>query len=343
MMKSSNHIRRRSIIVGIIFTLASLSMTNCVKQEGGGVSGVGGTGASEGAGIKKEGKLVIGFAQMENNNPWRIAETNSFKEEAAKRGHEIVVSDAQGDAARQVNNVEDLVTRRVDVIMLPPREFEGLSPALKAAREAKIPVFLIDREAAGTPGQDYVAFIGSNFVQQGQRAGEWLINQAGGKANIVELQGTSGASVTRDRKQGFADAISKSPGMKIIASQTANFSRAEGQKVMETIIQARGKEIIAVYAHNDEMAIGAIQALKAAGMKPGTDVLVVSVDGEKDALKAITAGEMNVTVESNPRLGPLAFDTLERFRRGEKIEPRIIIQDRLFDSSNAAQFVDEAY
>ncbi|MBA3710829.1 MAG: ABC transporter substrate-binding protein [Pyrinomonadaceae bacterium] len=318
-------------------------MTSCVKQEGGGVSGVSGAGASEVAGIKKEGKLVIGFAQMENNNPWRIAETNSFREEAAKRGHEIVVSDAQGDAARQVNNVEDLVTRRVDVIMLPPREFEGLSPALKAAREAKIPVFLIDREAAGTSGEDYVAFIGSNFVQQGQRAGEWLINKTGGKANIVELQGTSGASVTRDRKQGFADAISKSPDMKIIASQTANFSRAEGQKVMETIIQARGKEITAVYAHNDEMAIGAIQALKAAGMKPGTDVLVVSVDGEKDALKAITAGEMNVTVESNPRLGPLAFDTLERFRRGEKIEPRIIIQDRLFDSSNAAQFVDEAY
>ncbi len=338
MMKSSKREYFFSAIVCALFAFASV--TSCVKPEGTDNRVGSSTG---GTSVKKEGKLVVGFAQMENNNPWRIAETNSFKEEAAKRGYEIVVSDAQGDAARQVNNVEDLVTRGVDAIMLPPREFEGLAPALKAAREAKIPVFLIDREAAGTPGQDFVAFIGSNFVEQGKRAAEWLINKTGGKASIVELQGTAGASVTRDRKQGFAEAIGSHPDMKIIHSQTANFSRAEGQRVMETIIQAKGKGITAVYAHNDEMAIGAIQALKAAGMKPGTDVLVVSVDGEKDALKAVIAGDLNVTVESNPRLAKLAFDTLERYRKGEQIEPRIIIPDRVFDSANAAQFVDEAY
>jgi ribose transport system substrate-binding protein len=291
------------------------------------------------------GKFKVGFSQMEENNPWRIAETNSLREEARKRGEkfELVVTNAQGQTSKQVSDVEDLIAQRVDAILLAPREFEGLGSALQRAREAKIPVFLIDREAAGTPGQDFVAFLGSNFVEQGKRAGDWLVKQTKGKAGIVELTGTAGASVARDRSQGFKQAIQNSPDMKILASQTGNFSRAEGQKVMENIIQAHGKEITAVYAHNDEMALGAIQALKAAGMNPGKDVLIVSVDGEKAALEAIMRGEMNVTVESNPRFGPLAFDTLEKYLRKETIPPKIILEDRFFDSTNAAQFVNEAY
>jgi ribose transport system substrate-binding protein len=282
---------------------------------------------------------------MENNGPWRIAETQSIKDEAAKRASkfDLIVTDAQGQTAKQVSDVEDLIARRVDVILLAPREFEGLGPALQAAKEAKIPVILIDRIAAGTPGQDYVAFVGSDFIEEGRRAGEWLDKQSKGKAGIVELTGTSGASVAQDRSQGFKNAIQGSPDMKIIASQTADFTRATAQKVMENIIQAKGKEITAVYAHNDEMALGAIQALKDAGLKPGQDVLVVSVDGEKDALKAVARGEMNVTVECNPRFGPIAFDTIEKYLAGDKVPPKIILQDRFFDSSNAAQFVNEAY
>jgi galactofuranose transport system substrate-binding protein len=291
------------------------------------------------------GKFKVGFSQMEENNPWRIAETNSLREEARKRGDkfELVVTNAQGQTSKQVSDVEDLIAQRVDAILLAPREFEGLGSALQRAREAKIPVFLIDREAAGTPGQDFVAFLGSNFVEQGKRAGDWLVKQTKGKAGIVELTGTAGASVARDRSQGFRQAIQNSPDMKVLTSQTGNFSRAEGQKVMENIIQAHGKEITAVYAHNDEMALGAIQALKAAGMNPGKDVLIVSVDGEKAALEAIMRGEMNITVESNPRFGPLAFDTLEKYLRKEAIPPKIILEDKFFDSTNAAQFVNEAY
>jgi ribose transport system substrate-binding protein len=131
--------------------------------------------------------------------------------------------------------------------------------------------------------------------------------------------------------------------MKILAAQDGNFNRAQGQKVMESLIQAHGKNITAVYTHNDEMALGAIQALRAANMNPGKDVLVVSVDGQKSALEAIQRGEMNATVECNPRFGPVAFDTLERFKRGEKIEPKIINTDRFFDTANAAQFVNEAF
>ena len=294
---------------------------------------------------KKSSKKVVGFSQMENSGPWRIAETNSMSEEAKKRADrfDFRMTDAQSQTSKQVADVEDLVAQGVDAIFLAPREFEGLAPALKAAKEAKIPVFLIDRAAAGKAGEDYVAFLGSDFVQQGRRAGEWLAKQTNGKAGIVELTGTAGASVARDRSQGFMEAIKAYPDMKIIASQTGDFTRANGQKVMENIIQAKGKEITAVYAHNDEMALGAIQALKSAGLKPGQDILIVSIDGQKSALEAIIRGEMNITVESNPRFGPLAFDTLEKFLRGEQIPPKIILEDRFFDKNNAQQFVNEAY
>lgn len=327
---------RRLVVLLVMLALSLVALgAGCAKKgsRGGGGDAQGGR------------KLKVGFSQMEENNPWRIAETNSMRDEAKKRGDkfDLVVTNAQGQTSKQVSDVEDLIAQRVDAIFLAPREFEGLGSALQRAKSANIPVFLIDREAAGTPGQDFVAFLGSNFVEQGRRAGEWLVKQAGGKAGIVELTGTAGASVARDRSQGFRDAIKGSPEMRILASQTGNFSRAEGQKVMENIIQAHGKEITAVYAHNDEMALGAIQALKAAGMNPGKDVLIVSVDGEKAALEAIMRGEMNITVESNPRFGPLAFDTLEKYLRKETIPPKIILEDRFFDSSNAAQFVNEAY
>lgn len=292
---------------------------------------------------KKNDKLVVGFSQMENNNPWRIAETNSIKDEAKKRGIELISTDAQGQTSKQVSDVEDMIARKVRAIFLAPREFEGLAPALQAAKKAKIPVFLIDREAAGKAGEDYVAFLGSNFVEQGKRAAEWLVKQTGGKAGIVELTGTAGSSVARDRADGFRAGIKDQPGMSIIASQTGDFSRAAGQKVMENIIQSKGAEITAVYAHNDEMALGAIQALKAAGRKPGQDVTIVSVDGERAALEAIEAGELGATVESNPRFGTLAFDTLEKYLKGEKIPEKIILEDRFFDKTNARQFMAEAY
>ncbi len=301
--------------------------------------------ARKSANQSSDGKKVIGFSQMENNGPWRIAETKSMRDEAGKRGdkYELAVTDAQAQTSKQVSDVEDLIARRVNAIFLAPREFEGLAPALQAAKAAKIPVFLIDREAAGKVGDDYVTFIGSNFIQQGERVGEWLAKQTNGKAGIVELQGTAGSSVANDRSKGFMNIISKNPDMKILASQPANFTRAEGQKVMENLIQAHNKAITAVYTHNDEMALGAIQALKAAGMNPGKDVLVVSIDGQKSALEAIIAGDMNITVESNPRFGPVAFETYEKFLRGEQLPSKITLEDKFYDANNAAQFVNEAY
>jgi ribose transport system substrate-binding protein len=282
---------------------------------------------------------------MANIGAWRIAETNSMREEAQRRGgkYELVVTDAQDQTAKQISDVEDLIARRADAIFLAPREFDGLAPALEAAAHAKIPVLLIDREAEGVAGKDYLAFLGSNFVEQGRRAAEWMSKKVGGNAGIIELTGTPGASVARDRSQGFRDEIAKHSGMRLIGSQTGEFARASALRVMENIVQAKGRDITAVYAHNDEMALGAIQALRSAGMKPGQDVTVVSIDGQRLALESILRGELGASVESNPRFGPLAFDTLEKFRAGEPVPPRIILEDRLFDASNAAQFVEQAY
>jgi galactofuranose transport system substrate-binding protein len=337
-MKPVINRHRTLTLVLSILVIASFALAGCRKEGGGGGGGGGASG-------KKEGKLTVGFSQMENNGPWRIAETKSMRDEAAKRADrfDLIVTDARGDIANQVADVENLISQHVDAIFLAPQQEKGFEGVLQAARDAKIPVFLLDREVDATPGQDFVTFIGSNFVEEGKRAGDWLVKQTNGKAGIIELLGTAGASVARDRHDGFAEAIKASPDMKILASQTANFTRAEGQKVMENLIQAHGKNITAVYTHNDEMALGAIQALKAAGMQPGKDVLIVSVDGQKSALEAIIRGEMNVTVECNPRFGPVAFDTLEKFLKGEKIEPKIIVPDKFFDSANAAQHVNEAY
>jgi galactofuranose transport system substrate-binding protein len=332
-MKSFVERRRVALCVLLSLALVALGLAGCRKEGGGG-------GSAGGAGGGKR----VGFSQTENDGPWRIAETKSMQDEAARRGYELIVTDARGDTANQVSNLEDLIAQRVDAIFLAPREAQGFEGPLQAARDAGIPVFLIDRELSGAqPGRDYVTFIGSNFIEEGRRAGEWLAKQTNGKAGIIELLGTAGSSVANDRHQGFADAIKGHPEMRIIASQDANFTRAQGQRVMENLIQAHGSAITAVYTHNDEMALGAIQALKTRNMNPGKDVLVVSVDGQKSALEAITRGEMNATVECNPRFGPIAFDTLEKFRRGEQIPPKIIVPDRFFDASNAAQFVAEAY
>ncbi|HYP53443.1 MAG TPA: ABC transporter substrate-binding protein, partial [Pyrinomonadaceae bacterium] len=336
--------RRRAFYVLLALLALSLAFGGCRKEEGGGTpGGGGGGGASDRAAGGAGRKLRVGFSQTETDGPWRIAETKSMQDEAAKRGHELIVTNARGDTANQVSNLEDLIAQRVDAIFLAPRESKGFEGPLQAAREAGIPVILIDREIEGTPGRDFVTFIGSNFVEEGRRAGEWLAQKTGGKAGIVELLGTAGSSVANDRHAGFAEAIKSHPEMKIIAAQDGNFNRAQGQKVMENLIQAHGRSITVVYAHNDEMALGAIQALKDAGMQPGKDVIIISVDGQKSALEAIVRGEMNATVECNPRFGPIAFEWLEKHLRGEQIPPKIIVPDKFFDETNAAQFVNEAY
>jgi ABC-type sugar transport system substrate-binding protein len=320
----------KSLSVLLMFSLI-ITFTACGKAND----------ATQVSNTKKTVK--VGFAQLGTTDAWRIAETNSIKEEAKKRGFEIVFTDAQDQTAKQVSDVEDLIAQKVDYILLAPREYEGLTPALQAAKEAKIPVILIDRAAAGKEGEDYVTLIASDFIWEGEQAAEWLAKTKNGKANIVELMGTVGASVAKDRSDGFRKGIEKYPDMKIISAQTADFTRAKAQKVMENIIQAKGKTFDVVYCHGDEMALGAIQALKAAGINPGKDVLVVGVDGEKDSIKAIIAGEMSATITCSPFFGPKAMDTLAKIIKGEKVETKIINPDKVIDKTNAEEYLPSAF
>lgn len=289
---------------------------------------------------------TVGFPQMESNNPWRIAQSKSFVDTAETCGWNLITTDAAGSAAKQVADVDSMIAQGIDVLFLPPREEKPLLPAVMKARAAGIPTFLVDRSvdpAVAQAGEHYVSFLGSDFIEQGRRVAEWtLANFAGEQGIIVELEGTTGSSPANDRRKGFDDEMAKHDNMTIVASQSGDFARDKGRQVMETLLQAH-PDVNIVYAHNDEMAIGAIQALELAGRKPGEDVLIVSIDGTRDALQAIIDGKMGVTVESSPFFGPLACEVMKRYAAGEEIEPWVQVQDRIFTAENAADHIGEAY
>ncbi|WP_019010735.1 ABC transporter substrate-binding protein [Deinococcus aquatilis] len=248
--------------------------------------------------LAQKATYKVGFAQTESNNPWRLAQTKSMQDEAKRLGYQLVYTDAAGSAAKQVSDVDSMIAQRVDMIFLAPREEKPLAAAVKKARAAGIPVILLDRnvdQKLAKAGTDYVTFIGSDFVKEGQRVGEWLVKATKGKAKIIQLEGTTGSSPANDRRTGFVNAIKGQPGMKIIASQTGDFARDKGRQVMETLLQAH-PDVNVVYAHNDEMAIGAIAALEAAGKKPGKDVLVLSIDGGREAVQLVIDGKINYWV-----------------------------------------------
>lgn len=287
----------------------------------------------------------VGFAQTESNNPWRLAQTKSMQDEAKRLGYQLVYTDAAGSTAKQVSDVRSMIAQKVDAIFLSPREDKPLAPVVREARNAGIPVILLDRNidpALSKAGADYVTFIGSDFILEGQRVANWLVKNAKGKTNIIELEGTTGASPANDRKKGFDDVIAKNPSFKILASQTGNFARDTGRQVAETLLQAH-PETNVIYAHNDEMAIGAVSALEAAGKKPGVDVLVLSIDGGKEAVKMVADGKINYVVECNPRFGPAAFKTLQGYAKGTKYGAKIINADRDYTAQTAKAGLASAY
>jgi len=295
--------------------------------------------------LERKDRYTVGFAQTESNNPWRIAQTRSFQDTAESCNWNLVYTDAAGSAAKQVADVDSMIAQGVDVIFLPPREEQPLLPAVLRAKAAGIPVFLVDRSVdsnVAKAGVDYVTFMGSDFIDQGRRAAEWLVANSDGTEVIVELEGTTGSSPANDRKKGFDDVIAGQPGMTIVASQSGDFARDKGRQVMETLLQSH-PEVTVVYAHNDEMAIGAIQALEAAGRTPGEDVTLVSIDGTRDALQAIIDGKLGVSVESAPFFGPIACDTMNAYAAGEDVPTWVKVEDRIFTIDNAADNIADAY
>jgi ABC-type sugar transport system substrate-binding protein len=287
------------------------------------------------AGAAPDKPRTIGFAQVGAESPWRTAETESIRAEAAKRKVDLKFSDAQGKQENQITAVRGFIAQGVDAIILAPVVETGWEPVLLEAKQAKIPVVLVDRGIKTTDDTLYTTLIASDFIAEGKMAAEWMAKKMSGKAAIVELQGTPGSAPAIDRKKGFEAGIQATPDMKIIASQSGDFRRSNGKEVMEALLKKHGKEITAVYAHNDEMALGAIQAIEESGAKPGTDVIVVSIDGEKDAFTAMVDGKLNSSVECNPLLGPMAFDAAEKAITGQTLPKNTVVQDQLFDTTSA--------
>ena len=283
---------------------------------------------------------TVGFAQIGSESGWRAAETTLTRQQAEERGYQLQFSDAQQKQENQIAAIRSFIAQGVDAILLAPVVATGWDSVLEEAKEAEIPVVLLDRRVDSSDDL-YLTAVGSNLVHEGEVAGQWLADTVGDEeCRIVELQGTTGSSPAIDRKTGFENAIKGHDNLEIVRSQTGDFTRAQGKEVMESFLQAEngGKDICALYAHNDDMAVGAIQAIKEAGLKPGTDILVVSIDAVPDLFQAMAAGEANATVELTPNMAGPAFDALEAYwKDGTMPEKFIQTESKLYTQSDDPQ------
>ena len=278
-------------------------------------------------------KIKVGFSQVGAESDWRKASTESIKGEAAKRPNiDLTFSDAQQKQENQISAIRTFITKGVDVISFSPVVATGFEDVLKEAKEAAIPVVLFDRAVDVSEPGLYKSFIGSDFVEEGRRAGRWVVAAVGENANVAELVGTVGSAPAIDRKKGFEEIIKDHPGIKIIKSQSGDFTRAKGKEVMESFLKSpEADQINVLFAHNDDMALGAIQAIEEAGKKPGKDIIIISIDGVKTMFEAILAGKANCTVECNPLIGAQLFDVVEKIHAGETVPARIPSQEGVFD------------
>lgn len=281
---------------------------------------------------------TYGFSQIGSESGWRTSETNSIKREAEERGIDLKFSDAQQRQENQIKAVRSFIAQGVDGILLAPVVETGWDQVLREAQRAEIPVVLIDRGVDADPSL-YLTKVASDFTEEGALAASWLAAETNGVCDIVELQGTVGSSAAIDRKTGFDSVISNFPNMSIIRSQSGDFTRAGGKEVMESFLKAEGggDNICALFAHNDDMALGAIQAIKEAQLQPAEDILVVSIDGVPDIFKAMADGEANATIELNPHLGGPAFDAIAAHERGEEVEKWIKANGPLYLPETAEQ------
>jgi simple sugar transport system substrate-binding protein len=281
-------------------------------------------------------ELTIGFSQVGSESDWRIAFTEAILAEAEARGINLLFSDAENNQENQIAAIRSFIAQGVDAIILAPVIETGWDQVLGEAQAAGIPVVIIDRNVTADESL-YLTRVSSNFVHEGRLAAAWLVQATAGNCNIVELEGTVGSSAARDRQIGFNEVIALFPGMRIIVSQPGDFRRANGRRVMEGILNAENpRDICAVWSHNDDMAIGAIQAIKDAGLDPGSDILIVSVDAIPDIFRAMMDGDTNATVELSPHMGGPAFDAIIAYLNGEDIPKWIPVTGGIYFPDTAA-------
>ncbi len=280
--------------------------------------------------------LVVGYAQLGAESEWRTANTASIQQAAEELGITLKFSDAQQKQENQIKAIRSFIAQGVDVIGVPPVVTTGWETVFQEAKDAGIPIILVDRRA-DVPEDLYATYLGSDFVEEGRKAGNEMnkLLPEGGK--IVELVGTVGSAPATDRFSGFRETMN--PNIEIIDSQSGDFTRAKGKEVMEAFLKKYGAEIKALYAHNDDMALGAIQAIEEFGLKPGEDIKIVSIDAVRGAFQAMVDGKLNVTVECNPLLGPQFYDLALKVVNGEEVPKWVPSEESVYYPDNAAEIL----
>jgi galactofuranose transport system substrate-binding protein len=312
-----------------------LAVAGCGSDEDSG-SGAGGNAAAG-------EKITLGFAQVGAESGWRTANTKSIQDSAKQAGIELKFSDAQQKQENQIKAIRSYIQQKVDVIAFSPVVESGWDAVLNEAKRAQIPVVLTDRAVDSQDKTLYKTFLGSDFIKEGEKAGQWAVEEFAdhaGTVNIAELQGTTGSAPAIDRKEGFTKVISADPKFKITQSQTGEFTRAKGKEVMEAFLKS-GKPIDLLFAHNDDMALGAIEAIEGAGKEPGTDIKIVSIDAVRDGMQALADGKINFLVECNPLLGPQLMDLVKKVTAGEQVPARVETKETTFDREQAKAALPE--
>ena len=329
--------KKTSLAARAVAVAATALLTLGVAACGGssGSTAAGGGGGSE--------ALTLGFAQVGAESGWRTANTKSIQDSAAAAGVNLKFSDGQQKQENQIKAIRSYIQQKVDVIAFSPVVTTGWDTVLQEAKRANIPVILTDR-AVDTPDQTlYKTFLGSDFVAEGKKAGDWLVAQektASGPVNIVQLEGTTGSAPAIDRTKGFAAAIAANPNLKVVASQTGDFTRSGGKQVMEAFLKSQPK-IDVLYAQNDDMGLGAIEAIQAAGKVPGKDIKIITVDAVKDGMQALADGKINFIVECSPLLGPQLMDLAKKVKDGQTVPARVLTEETTFDQAAAQAALPE--
>jgi ABC-type sugar transport system substrate-binding protein len=320
---------KKTLIAASAISLTALTLTSCGSDDASG-------SASD------DGTITMGFAQVGAESGWRTANTKSVQETAEEEGIELKFSDAQQKQENQIKAIRSYIQQKVDVIAFSPVVETGWDTVLLEAKRADIPVILTDRAVDSEDTSLYETFLGSDFVLEGEKAGEWLVENAAdadvdgdGDVNVVELQGTTGAAPAIDRKAGFEEVIAADDSISISASQTGDFTRDGGKKVMESFLKSEDG-IDVVFAHNDDMGLGAIEAIEAAGLKPGVDIKIITIDAVKDGMTALAEGKINYIVECNPLLGPQLMDLAKKVLAGEEVPERVVTEETTFTQEQAA-------
>jgi ribose transport system substrate-binding protein len=305
----------KGLIKGVFFALlAAVILAGCSLDQKGGSSNE----DSKDSGSKDD-KVKVGLSISTLNNPFFVTLKEGAEKKAKEEGVDITTVDAQNDPAKQVSDVEDLIQKGIDVLLINPTDSAAITAAIESANSAGIPVITVDRSAEGG---EVVAHIASDNAAGGKMAGEFLAEKLGASGKVIELEGIPGSSAARERGKGFNEAIAAASGIEVVAKQPANFDRSQGLSVMENLLQSN-KDIQAVFAHNDEMALGAVEALKAAGL----NVIVVGFDATDDAVKAVEDGRMAATVAQKPEMiGQQAIETAIEVKNGNKVEEFIPVE-----------------